>query len=563
MAPSALDDGQIPRGAVPPLSAPPEVATGDDSRVRNTLWSLSWPTVATVLGILAWLAFSAISAVLAHYQSFRSGSWAASTPVATAVTRVNVWRAVGYLIPLAVGVVVTVLAAGFVFVQRRRASVVASWWRRIIVGLATIWLIGFGLWIVAAALNATLSNTPYAWLVRAAGCVLGLLIAGASLWVLRSKAFRLPGWTYLPVMFLVVAMTLSANFADTTDVPNFGNWAATGFTSLTYVATGTSYWGIDCPDQSTCVGEGLVWGGEAATVSTSDSGRTWVRHESNSPAPVFAWLSCWDATHCVGARGGTVITTDGGKSWQSTKVPQYYSSQAVECGVPETCVIVGSLVAPNLRGRPAPPPIAEVLVTHDGGVTWTPGVLPPGTWDLYSVTCATTSRCFATGTLTRDNTSPGAILETEDGGLTWSDDNAPAGAPLLSDMSCADASHCVAVGSTRVANAPQAAFAVQTDDGGVTWSLSQIPGRNNVIRVACSGVKRCLAAGQGPQRTVIFDTNDGGVSWQSNGIRFPAQSGYETPAVGISCTEEGFCMAFSGTFAATSTDAGVHWRMVK
>ena len=565
MPPSRLgDEYETSESAAQASERPSEAVPGDDSRVRRTLWSLSWPTVAMVLGILAWLAFSAISKVVTHYQNVRNGSWAAISPLATPVTSVNIWRAVGYLVPLAVAVVLTVLASWFVFVQRRRVNVEATRWKRVVVGLATIWLIGFGLWIAGESLTGTVSGTPDVWLVRTAGCILGLLVAGAALYVLRSKAFRLSVWTYLVGLPLIVVMTLSAYVANTTDQPLFGDWSSTGFTSLTYVAKGASYWATDCPDSFTCIAEGLAFGPKTAIAISSDSGRSWVRHVSTSPAPVIAWLSCWDANHCVGARGGTVITSDGGKSWQSANVPPSFSSQSVECNEPGMCIAVGSFITPvTTPGHPAPPPSAEVLVTHDGGVTWTAGALPPGTWDLYSVTCATSSHCFATGTLTRVNTSPGVILQTQDGGLTWSDTNAPVGAPLLSQMSCGDAEHCVAVGSTRTANVPQTSVAVWTSAGGATWGLSQIPGHNNIIRVACAGADRCLAAGQGPQRSVIFDSNDGGATWQANAIRFPSESEFNATQVSVSCAQVGFCMAVSGTYATTSMDGGVTWHRVK
>lgn len=340
------------------------------------------------------------------------------------------------------------------------------------------------------------------------------------------------------------------------------NWVASGFTSVTWIPHGVDYLATDCPGAATCVAEGSVFGEKTSTAISTDSGASWAHRQSVAPFPIFLWLSCWDATHCVGARGAMEITSDGGGSWTAAKAPSTFSSWGIECSPPGSCIAVGSDYPPLTFPRhvPLPQPSAEVLVTHDGGATWTQGSLPPGDWNLDNVTSATPSHCMATGTTAREATSPGAIVESDDGGASWTSAPIPAGVPLLSEIACGDAAHCVAVGSSRTSGVRQSAFAVWTSDGGATWNRSSIAGDDNIVRVACVTATECLAAGQGRRNLVLFETTDGGVTWHAGPGKLPVETYLSYESLGLSCTHQGFCMLVSGTYAATSDDAGSTWK---
>jgi hypothetical protein len=524
------------------------------TRGRQILWSLSWLTVTIVLCIAAFFAVLAVGGAVSKYQKARSASAFDENPFVSTSVSLHLWRAIGFLLPLVLLIVLYLVAAWCVVAQRRKPALPATKWRRVVVGLAALSLVAVGLGIIAISLLATVSSTPDAWVVRAAGAVIGLAVAVSATYALVSPSFRAPILLWPIGLLLVILLAVMAIVANSSGGDG-SDWVSSGFTSITWVAHGTNYQATDCTGAATCVAEGTVFAGKTATSISTDGGNSWTRHESVPPFQFFSWLSCWDADHCVGARGPMQITSNGGASWRLVKVPSTFTGWSVECRAPGFCIAVGSHFLPQ--------PSAGVIVTHDGGMTWTQGSLPPGPWNLFNVACATASRCFATGTATRETASSGIILESNDGGASWTSAPIPSGVPLLSEISCGDANHCVAVGSSRTPGAPQSALAVWTSDGGVTWGRSSIASNDNVVRVACITSLECLAAGQGSRRLVLFDTTDGGVTWHASPARLPTETNLSRLSLGISCTHEGFCILVSATYAATSTDSGRTWKTVK
>lgn len=543
-------DGTLP-SAADPLVEPKKQRVG---------WSLSWPTVAAGLAGMAAVAVVAIVGADDQYQQSQDESKFLATPIVSAVLTVHVWRAIGVLVPLAIMTVLFSVSFVLVVNQRRKSESVASPWRRVLVGMATGSLAVVGLGVVAASLFGAVTGTRSVWIVRTAGSVIGILVVAAAIYVMVSTSFRPPVRATAIGLVILAALVATVQWTNTTGNPEGNSWSGSGFVSMSLVGRGMVYFSADCPAPGTCLVQGLGFGPTTETIATTNGGDTWSRRAAGPWPLTTEWLSCWDADHCMGARGGTSITSDGGRSWRKATVPSTFASESVECSAPETCMLVGTHDAPftnsGVRGLPTP----EVLLTHDGGSTWLQGLLPSGSEDLYSVACSSLSRCFATGTITRDTTSPGVILESEDGGLTWTQTALPSDVPLLSQMACSDASHCVAVGSTRTSGVPQTSTAVWTSDGGTTWNRSTIPGNNNVVRVACIRVLTCLAAGQGSQRLVLFETNDGGATWSDSPSQFPRSNSLLDSSLALSCAQDGFCMLVSGTYAATSTDGGTTWK---
>jgi photosystem II stability/assembly factor-like uncharacterized protein len=218
------------------------------------------------------------------------------------------------------------------------------------------------------------------------------------------------------------------------------------------------------------------------------------------------------------------------------------SVQGVAAAAPVTATsaAAGSIVAkppvgpsnttmPRARFNSQDGPVARTL-TADGTWTWQ-NPLPEGN-PLFSISCPTTSACFAAG-------SDGRLLATTDGGATWVTKTSGTQTGLNA-ISCADASHCVAVGdfgevvytanglftttttnsgnflsgvscpTTTICYAVGASGStLKTSDGGATWAPQVPVTANDLFSVSCVSTTQCNAAGA--SGTIAFTGN--GNSW--------------------------------------------------
>jgi photosystem II stability/assembly factor-like uncharacterized protein len=138
----------------------------------------------------------------------------------------------------------------------------------------------------------------------------------------------------------------------------------------------------------------------------------------------------------------------------------------------------------------------------------------------------------------------GTILVTADGGTTWTQQTTPAGTAPLSGVAFADPTHGWAVGSNGTILA--------TVDGGTTWTPQTSPDTgtaNNVDRVACADTQHAWAADVDGN---IFATTDGGATWK---FQFRNNGGL----LGLTCldTKHVWASGVGGSIAATMD--GVTW----
>lgn len=121
--------------------------------------------------------------------------------------------------------------------------------------------------------------------------------------------------------------------------------------------------------------------------------------------------------------------------------------------------------------------VSDVASTTDGGLTWTPELLPADVPDpqLDAITCPTAQECWVAGSDAVPQAVPGGgedggsslLLGTTDGGVTWSkvSFSIPANAPnfdgqsflSIGSISCATDDVCAAVG-TAAQSSPSAPF---------------------------------------------------------------------------------------------------------
>lgn len=217
----------------------------------------------------------------------------------------------------------------------------------------------------------------------------------------------------------------------------------------------------------------------------------------------------------------TVImrTNDGGVTWASSVLP--WSSafdgspgwsnaqvMALTCVTSSICIGLSSVFHSVVDNSQT----SNVLVwrSTDGGMTWHTNWAPaPALTSSLRLTCPTTMQCYApveVGSSVPSNKNE--IMMTTDGGITWTFVTpAPAGSASSIDeynsVSCTSASTCWIAGEVmptgRLSSSQAAIWA--TSDAGQTWTPVPLPIKLGIIfQVACNAPASCLAVAQPPYK---------------------------------------------------------------
>ncbi len=317
----------------------------------------------------------------------------------------------------------------------------------------------------------------------------------------------------LSLALLLVATTLSACFGwytqlSTTD----GSWLSA----------------ITCPSAASCIAVGTGSTGNALVEQTTDAGGSWVVDTNGVGGLGLNAISCAGVLHCMavgGERRGAnlsasntlLVTTDGGSTWSAASIPSvnaYFTS--VSCTDTEHCWVTGAL---GIGGT------STIIATADGGSTWatlawSAPPLPPNSValigsQLNAITCTTSNDCVAVGQATYSMTvSPpietqGVISTTDDGGQSWQTQLVQAN--NITGISCPIPQECLAVGQN---SGNQSVYEITTTNGGATWTISSL----------ASGSQ--IAGGHAPDINAIscFDT----LHCVAAGVVFDSDE-YETP----------------------------------
>jgi len=212
---------------------------------------------------------------------------------------------------------------------------------------------------------------------------------------------------------------------------------------------------------------------------TDDGGVTWTSH-------VLPWSNA----------------LDGSPGWSNAQV------MTLSCATPVTCVGLSSVLHSVVNNAQT----SNVLVwrSSDGGVTWQTNWAPaPALESSLRLTCPTTLQCYApvdTGTTVPGGTEE--IMMTQDGGNTWTFENPAPTAPSPSineynSVSCTSESTCWISGEVlptgRLGSSQAAMWA--TSDAGQTWTSVPLPVKLGIIfQVDCNAPASCLAVAQPPYK---------------------------------------------------------------
>ena len=293
--------------------------------------------------------------------------------------------------------------------------------------------------------------------------------------------------------------------------------------------------------------------------------------------PSDSWLasvSCTSSTAClsVGGRAGhkqrdTILALSwNGLRWTPQVTMDRNHTQpndlnSIACASSSECFAVGSVGNFNFADH-------RRLIEMWNGSAWSILAFgnPTGTLNTFlnSVSCGGPSLCFAVGDQ-NDNTdlTPGVLLEKWNGS-NWAVQPPlpePAGAVAIGiqSVSCVSPSDCTAVGDAALHNFTQQTTLAEHWDG-QGWSIEPMPalGTSNepvLTSVSCSG-STCMAAG-----TIFTSTGEAPLAEQFDGTKWSVTT-LATPAGasglavrGLACTSTSNCYAVGA--AGTSPESSV------
>jgi len=180
------------------------------------------------------------------------------------------------------------------------------------------------------------------------------------------------------------------------------------------------------------------------------------------------------------------------------------------------------------------------------GGTWsTVSVSPPQYAQVFSMTCPTTTVCYALASTGYSAVGGrNLIVSSTDGSATWTIRYTAATDLLLVGLVCTSASVCsVGIGP----GGPGSPKLLTTSDGGTSWSAHTLPGAANAVLggVWCESSASCDVAIQSGSSTVsLLSTRDGGQTWTAH------RSAILGIASGLSC------IAMSECFLGVSEEPG-------
>jgi photosystem II stability/assembly factor-like uncharacterized protein len=323
-----------------------------------------------------------------------------------------------------------------------------------------------------------------------------------------------------------------------------------------------------------CNAVGAGFGGACSASITATGGRrSWVG-EPTPPSASGTYLdsvafptsnAAWAVGTNCGLSGCTpliLMSANGGASWTSQTVPAgvtdindvSFAGGSDGWAVGGDCTMTGCTQV--------------ILATIDAGTTWNLQPVPGGGFDLTAVAALNSTTAWAVGP---DNSNGSVILGTTNGGTTWTTETFPnAGLTTLEDVSFVNASDGWAVGqSCPLTGCAGVIFA--TTNGGTTWSTQAFPpalvGKFAILYgVDFVNALDGWAVGQSCVMTAcgaaIVATTNGGSSWAVQTLPNQLGSAYGV-LLGVSFVDStnGWAVGATNDISVIlhTTDGGINW----
>lgn len=325
---------------------------------------------------------------------------------------------------------------------------------------------------------------------------------------------------------------------------------------------------VACPSAGSCfaVGSKTV-GSVEKTLIERWNGASWsiVASPNAVGGSGLSGVACASTSSCFAVGHADVsggfrayIARGNGSAWSTSPTPTipgaaFVSLESVACSSASNCFAVGAFGSSFF--------VSKTLVERWNGSAWSvvasPNVAGSTNSALSGATCASASRCFATGFSASTN-SWASIIEIWNG-TKWAISPTPtvANFPNLSGVACRSANRCFAVGAAEGASDETV---VQRWDG-ATWSnlASPQPGGDNgrsFSDISCpSGTTSCFAVGfsdefVGTTRSTLIERWDG-AHWT---VFVTPNVGTDSNELdGVTCASATACFAVgsSGNFGAS------------
>lgn len=323
--------------------------------------------------------------------------------------------------------------------------------------------------------------------------------------------------------------------------------------------------GIACTSTTLCIAVGSI-----SSINTSASqvlimrwdGSNWTRVPVANPAgatyPSLTSISCPSATRCFavgsysnGTDNRTLIEHWDGNRWSVAASPNLTTPgstllSSVSCPSTTSCFAVGYTI--NAKANTA-------VVTHWNGTSWSiaPLVRPAGASIVFlsGISCPSATRCFAAGTY-EDKHQDIKPLIYRWNGLGWKIMAGPTFAgrayPALNDIACPTPTSCYIAGSITTRYGIRTTRRVIEHWDGTRWSLTNFPlpkypsTWDVLVGVSCVNDTSCIAVGyieRGPAITVAERWD--GTHWKV--VPSPNQDAQWTELDRVACPAATSCTA--------------------
>jgi collagen type I alpha len=262
--------------------------------------------------------------------------------------------------------------------------------------------------------------------------------------------------------------------------------------------------GISCPQVTQCMAVGSSGSdpGSGVVLTTDDGGSNWTPVSPPAGAIDVSSVECDGAGSCtVLASDGTAIwsavSADFGHTWlrEGSLPAGFGGTLSLSCDLNGTCLVAGFTPTTAGHGQGA------LAISTDNGSAWAAATVPAGTGLMQSALCISATRCLAAGTTstTVSDVVPakGLLLISADGGHTWT--ASPAVPPVddVFGVACPAPASCVVVGTKWVGTPAVGTGAVaESRDAGATFSRVRTAYTPlTLTALACPTAEHCVAAG--------------------------------------------------------------------